>query len=358
MTPSPMTSLPSVAELLESAVPFRVRLRTRFRGVTHREGLLLRGPRGAGEFAPFDDYPASGAARWLAAAIDAGWGERLPAVRQAVRVNAIIPDGDIETTRAFARAAAESGCDTMKVKVGSVALAVPADAAEQITHDLRRIAVVRDCLDAEFGPGRGRIRLDVNAMWTAQQAVAAVPALLQAAGEIDYFEQPCETLAECAQVRGETGVRIAIDEGLRLAGDLDADTIAQVREAADVVIVKPIPLGGAAEVLRIAEQVQRPVVVSGSMDTSIGLSYVLAAACALPDLPYACGLGTGSLLAEDLAADTLVPVGGMMQLTQVGVDPDALRAHTIPADDPRHAWWLRRLREAAAHLPGLGSVAP
>jgi len=31
-------------------------MRTRFRGITVREGMLLRGPAGWGEFCPFADY--------------------------------------------------------------------------------------------------------------------------------------------------------------------------------------------------------------------------------------------------------------------------------------------------------------
>jgi len=67
---------PSLAAVLASAVPFAVPLRVGFRGVTRRVGVLLPGPAGWGEFAPFEDYPAPLAARWLASALEAaheGW---------------------------------------------------------------------------------------------------------------------------------------------------------------------------------------------------------------------------------------------------------------------------------------------
>ena len=348
-------ALPSIAELQASAIAFRVPLRTKFRGVTYREGLLLCGPRGVGEFAPFDDYPAAGAARWLLAAVDAAWGEPLPTLRTEVLVNAIVPDGDIATTVQIAREAAAGGCRTMKVKVASPAGLGP-HLQDVTERDIPRLREVRAILDAEFGVGQGAIRIDANAAWTAADAIRILPLLAEAAGGLEYVEQPCQDLEDCAQVRAETGVRIAIDEGLRLAQNFDTAVVDAVREAADVVIVKPIPMGGAAEVIRIVQEIQRPVVVSGSMDTSIGLSYVLNTACAIPGLALACGLGTGSLLAGDLTAKTLLPTRGTLSKADVAVDPEALRAHTIAEEDPRHSWWLQRLHDAATHIAALGSV--
>ena len=348
-------ALPTVAELQASAIAFRVPLRTKFRGVTYREGLLLCGPRGVGEFAPFDDYAAAGAARWLLAAVDAAWGEPLPTLRTEVLVNAIVPDGDLATTVEIAREAATDGCRTMKVKVGSVNES-SANFQEVQERDIVRLQAVRAILDAEFGLGQGAIRIDANAAWTAADAIQVLPRLAEAARGLEYVEQPCRELEDCALVRSETGVRIAIDEGLRLAQDFGAPVVDAVREAADVVIVKPIPMGGAADVIRIAQEIQRPVVVSGSMDTSIGLSYVLNAACAIPELTLACGLGTGSLLAGDLTAQTLLPTRGTLTKTAVAVDPEALRAHKIAEKDPRNSWWMQRLHDAATQISGIGSV--
>ena len=56
-----------------------------------REGLLLRGPVGWAEFAPFPEYGADESARWLSAAIEAAWIGWPDAVRDAVPVNAIVP---------------------------------------------------------------------------------------------------------------------------------------------------------------------------------------------------------------------------------------------------------------------------
>src|SRR5829696_7392514 len=96
---------------------FSIPLRTRFRGIDVREGMLLQGPAGWGEFSPFVEYPPHVAARWLAAAreaTDTGW----PApVRDRIPVNVTVPAvGPADA----ARIVRESGCRTAKVKVAEV----------------------------------------------------------------------------------------------------------------------------------------------------------------------------------------------------------------------------------------------
>ena len=146
-------------------------------------------------------------------------------------------------------------------------------------------------------------------------------------------------------------VPVAIDEGIRLASNLeDANVLRSIADAADVVILKPIPLGGVSQVLRLAEQLQRPVVVSSSMDTSVGLAAGIAAAAALPELDHACGLGTGALLAEDVCAVTALPVEGVLVPGRPVVDGALLEKRTLTADDPRRDFWFARLSEAAAAL--------
>ena len=74
-----MTSLPrngatlaqSGIPLLLPATPFAVPFAASFRGLNQREGVLIEGPAGWGEFAPFADYGPEQDARWLAAAIEA-----------------------------------------------------------------------------------------------------------------------------------------------------------------------------------------------------------------------------------------------------------------------------------------------
>lgn len=285
---------PSLLEVLDTAVPFEVPLRVPFRGVTRRVGLLLRGPAGWGEFAPFDNYAPRMAARWLSAALEAAWVGWPAPVRDSVAVNLIVP---ALPAPAVAKLLADAAGATVKVKVTG-----------DLPADRERVAAVRDLV----GPA-ARIRLDVNAAWTLADALQQLPVLAQAAGGLEYVEQPLASLAEMAQLRCETGIAVAVDETLRLATDpFDPAMLAAVRDAADVAVLKVAPLGGVGNVLTLARRLAMPVVVSSAMDTAVGLSAGIAAACALPHPPLACGLGTGALLAADVIDPPLVPVDGRL----------------------------------------------
>jgi len=314
--------------LLDAAVPFALPLRRTFRGVDVREGMLIEGPAGWGEFAPFADYSPQAAARWLASAIEAafeGWPEPL---REFVEVNAIIPELSADEAEELAREAVARGCSTIKIKVGG-----------SPDLDLARIAAVRDVLDAAFGPSVGRIRLDANAQWNRDQAIAMLERCTRYG--IEYAEQPCSSLADLAVVRQETGVRIAVDEGIRTSDDPGS---LELGDAADIAIIKPATLGGVRASLELASALGMPVVVSGAMDSSVGLGTALALAGALPELSLASGLGTGALLADDLVAHPVVPTAGRLSIGRIQPDATALDRARARVTDPRP--WRDRLTAA------------
>ncbi|MBC7372411.1 MAG: o-succinylbenzoate synthase [Frankiales bacterium] len=307
-------------------------MRVPFRGVTTREALLLQGPAGWGEFSPFLEYDDVEAARWLAAAVEAaqvGWP---PAVRRSVKVNATVPAvpaADVEAVLARF-----PGCTTAKVKV--------AQAGQVLRDDVERVAAVR----AALGP-TGRVRIDANAAWSVSDALAALAAL--APFDLEYAEQPCATVAELAELRvalarAGLDVLIAADESVRKAEDPLRVALAG---AADLVVLKVAPLSGVARALEVARACGLPVVVSSALDTSIGIAAGLALAGALPELPFACGLATTSLLAGDVA--DLPTVDGALPVGPVVPDPDRLAALAASAD--RREWWLARARRCAALLP-------
>lgn len=302
---------------------------TRFRGITVREGLLLRGPAGWGEFCPFTEYDDAEATAWLAAAVEAaeqGWPEP---VRRSVPVNCTVPVVGPERAQRIVR---DSGAATAKVKVADPG-AAPAD-------DEERVAAVRDAL----GPG-GRIRVDANAAWSVDEAVAAIRGLDRAAGGLEYVEQPCAGVDELAAVRRAVEVPIAADESIRRA----EDPMRVVRAgAADVVVLKVSPLGGVRRALRIAEECGLPVVVSSALESAVGLAAGLALAGALPELPYACGLATASLLAADVVADAdrPLPVGGALPVPRAA--PEPVRAPVVAAAPERETWWRERYQRVAA----------
>jgi O-succinylbenzoate synthase len=186
----------------------------------------------------------------------------------------------------------------------------------------------------------GRVRIDVNGAWSLDEAVAALPRYERAAGGLEYAEQPCSEVDDLAELRRRVDVPLAADESIRLGTDPR-----RAAEAVDVVVAKVSPLGGVAAVLRLAEQLDRPVVVSSALDTSVGLAAGVAAAASLPELPYACGLGTGALLARDVTEEPLVPRDGQVEVRRV-VPAQRLLVELVAPDD-RVAWWQRRLERVA-----------
>ena len=62
-----------VAAVLPGLRAFAIPMRTRFRGITVREGALIEGPAGWAEFSPFPEYGPRECARWLACALEAAW---------------------------------------------------------------------------------------------------------------------------------------------------------------------------------------------------------------------------------------------------------------------------------------------
>ena len=291
---------------------YSIPMTTRFRGITVREGMLVEGPAGWGEFCPFPEYDDAEAASWLAAALEAaslGW----PApVRERVPVNCIVPAVGPDKAQEMVRA---SGCATAKVKV--------ADEPGSLCADLDRVAAVRDALGAG-----GAIRV-----------------LDRAAGGLQYVEQPCGTVDELASVRKRVDVRIAADEAIRRAADPLA---VDVTDAADVAILKVAPLGGVRRALAVAEACGLPCVVSSALETSVGLAAEIALAAALPELEFACGLGTIALLRDDVVDSPLRPVDGMLPVVRRA--PDPVRRSALPADDDRTAWWDARLTRVSSLL--------
>src|SRR5690606_33798314 len=115
---------------------YRVGLRTRFRGLVARDGVLLRGDAGWGEFSPFWDYDDAESGPWWAAATEAadvGW----PApVRTSVPVNVTVPAVDGPTAHLLVTGS--GGCRTAKVKV--------AEPGQSEADEIARLEAVRDAL--------------------------------------------------------------------------------------------------------------------------------------------------------------------------------------------------------------------
>jgi O-succinylbenzoate synthase len=309
------------------SLAYDIEMRVRFRGQARRQGLLIQGPAGWGEFSPFSDYDAVESALWLAAAREAaydGWPQPL---RTRIPVNTTVPAVGPEQAHAMV---IESGCTAAKVKV--------AEAGQSLADDIGRVEAVRDALGAE-----GQLRVDANGGWSLDAAVNALAEL--STFDLEYAEQPVASLDDMAVLRRSVNVRLAADESVRKAED--PLRIAGL-DAADIVVLKVQPLGGVRRCLEVAEACGLPVVVSSAVETSVGIAAGLALAGALPDLPFACGLGTVPLLADDVCSASLAPVDGVLPVLFSAPEPDRLEA--VSAGDDLGIAWQQRCRDAQAVL--------
>ncbi len=294
-------------------------MRVRFRGIDVREVALFDGPAGWGEFGAFLEYRPDEAAHWLASAVEAAYEHSPSPVRDRIPINATVPAIDPESVPDVL--ARFPGARTAKVKV--------AEPGQTLADDVARVNAVRALVPT--------VRVDANGGWTVEQATEAAAALT-ADGPLEYLEQPCATVPELAELRRRVDVPIAADESIRKA----EDPLHVVRSgAADIAVLKVAPLGGVATMLRIAGQIDVPIVVSSALDSAVGMSRGLLAAACLPDLRHACGLGTGGLFVEDVV-DPSPPVDGYLPVGPVAPDPARLDA--LAASPERRQWWIERVK--------------
>lgn len=335
------SELPPLNDVLDGARVVSLPMRNQFRGQQTREALLLDGPAGWGEFAPFPEYGPKESSAWLRAGLEAtwaGWGEPL---REVIPVNATMPAvGPEQVEGVLRRFGAPERIPAVKIKV--------AEPGQELADDLTRFREVRRLV-----PQAG-LRVDANGAWSQAEAVRAIAALGEIAGErFEYAEQPVAGVEPLAVLREELArrglpVRIAADEAVRKAED---PLRVAALGAADLMVVKAAPIGGVESALAVVAESGLDAVVSSALDTSVGLAAGLALAARLPELPYACGLGTAALLAADVVSEPLVPSDGALTVPlrsgRIGAPvpaPQLLHAHRVGPE--REAWWKARLRAA------------
>ena len=298
--------------------------KTNFRGIHIREVALFKGEYGWGEFSPFLEYGYEECAPWLSSAIEASTKPRPQIYRNSVRVNGTIPalNNPAEIERIVS---SFPGVETFKVKVG-----------ENLPEDIARLARVR-----ALSP-KAKIRIDVNGNWDVSTAVINIRAIYENIGPLEYVEQPCATIEELRELKKnlKMDIKIAGDEVLRKASD---PFKVDLSSAIDIVMLKVQPLGGIARTHKLAKHHNLPIVISSALESAVGINYGLILAASFPDLNFDCGLGTGSLLGENVAQ--LPIVNGEIQIADF--EPD-FGAHEVAPE--RFEWWKNRVMKTAEFL--------
>ncbi|NBQ01373.1 MAG: O-succinylbenzoate synthase [Actinobacteria bacterium] len=312
----------TLEEALASLRVLALPMRTTFRSLDVRETALIKGESGWGEFAPFVEYSDQESLPWLESAIEAADKSLSPALRELIPINATVPasndEAEIEQILSWYQ-----GVDTVKIKVGT-----------GIREDLARIKAVRKYLP------KAKIRIDVNGSWSLDDALININGIYnEVAGDsLEYVEQPVASLDELKQLREllSASVKIAGDEVLRKAVDPFA---VNLEGAIDILMLKVSPLGGIKRAMDLAIHHKLPVVVSSALESAVGISHGLALAARLPELDYACGLGTSALFNQDIGDIPIID--GAIKVKNYPIDIAQIERHELKGE--RLEWWRNRI---------------
>ena len=320
------TPLPPLQEVLKNLFTVEIPMTVTFRGVNSRQSALIRGPHGWGEFAPFLEYGPQESAAWLACALEAAWLPTPEPVRTRIPLNATLPAVPAERVPEVL-AKYEGEIQELKIKV--------AEKGQSLADDIARVAAAREALP------NARLKVDANMGYTFAGALDALRKLCEYG--IIYAEQPVASIEDMAALRfaiAKEGLpaRIAADESIRKAED--PLKVARAN-AADLMVIKAAPLGGVRRALALVEQAQLPAVVSSALESSVGIGVGASLAASLPTLKYGCGLGTVSLMAEDVTDEPLIARDGFMDLR--AITPSPQRLERLATDEQTRQWWVERV---------------
>ncbi len=248
--------------------------------------------------------------RPLAALLATSIGNPVPSNR--LPVNALL-GGSITAVAEAALQLSRGGFTCFKLKVG---------AEGNLGQDIERVYAVREAIGTAT-----RLRADANGGWNIDQALEF--AVETGDAQLEFCEQPMAAgdLEGLGTLRRRTGMKIAVDESVRSAADIGRVAAAQ---AADVVVLKPMFLGGWRPTLQAAQLARScglDVVITTTLDGSIGRAHATHYTAALDLGERAHGLATGILLAEDITDAPLTVENGSIVLTATpGLGIGALRA--------------------------------
>ncbi|WP_049923294.1 mandelate racemase/muconate lactonizing enzyme family protein [Halopiger djelfimassiliensis] len=224
-----------------------------------------------------------------------------------VPVNATVGDGSPDETAAEASDAVARGFSCCKLKAGR----------RSVDEDIERVRRTREAIGSDV-----ELRVDANEAWTFEEAATALDAFADQGVSIVEQPLPAGALEGHSDLRARTDdVAIALDEGLLEHG---VDAICEA-DAADVVVLKPMAIGGidiARKISAWLAELELTPLVTTTIDGVVARTGAVHLAAAIPDVP-ACGLATASLLAEDLGSDPVLLENGSAVVPQakgLGVD--------------------------------------
>ncbi|HZI90874.1 MAG TPA: enolase C-terminal domain-like protein [Thermoleophilaceae bacterium] len=311
--------------LLRLSIPLREPFVTSGGVVSARELAVIRleddeGTLGFGEAAPLETYdgvtvddvidalrdgppprgaPPQARAAWELAELDLQARRRGRSLGEpgadAIPVNLTLAAGPPEEVAEAASAGVRAGYSCFKVKVG-------------LPDDHARVSAVREAV----GPWPA-LRVDANGAWSPAEAVRAIAAL--SVHDLELVEQPCATLEQMAEVRGQVDVPVAADESIAGADDVQSAVELGACDAVNIKLSSAGGLGPARDALRAAREAGLAAWLSSTLDGPWGIAAALQLAAG-QHIPLACGLATLDLFDARIACALPSPTKGLMAVPQ------------------------------------------
>lgn len=215
--------------------------------------------------------------------------------KRFVNVNAVIGFLTTKQTEEKAAQFIKKGYDTIKLKAGR----------NNFNEDF-------DCIRAVSNLNENlNIRVDVNGKWRLDEAKHHLEELKQF--NIEYVEQPVSSIKDFGELKKVSHIPIAADESLRTI----ADAAAIIKNSdADVLILKPMLLGGLIPLLSIYNEAKKNklrCVVSSSFESVVGRSYALFAASLINE-NTAHGLSVEDYFENELFPNPYPVINGQIKL--------------------------------------------
>ncbi len=221
--------------------------------------------------------------------------------RREVRCAALIDGDDAAALASSAERCVAAGFEVLKIKV----------AARLLSVDAQRVLAVRRAV----GP-KVVLRIDANGGWSESAARTALRGMESL--RLELCEQPvvAADVGGLGRIRGMVPCQIAADEALLSREGIEALFSVDRRPAVDVVVLKPMALGGVLPALALARRAHQAGVgayVTTLLDGPVARAAAAHLAAAIPQGDWASGLGTVELL-EDHVADPFTPVRGRIRI--------------------------------------------
>lgn len=215
-----------------------------------------------------------------------------------INVNTVIGFLPPKETALAAAGKVGEGFSTIKIKIGR----------DSFEEDYECLNLARRACGSKI-----KIRADANGKWSFDQAAENLIRLEKL--NLEYVEQPVNTPEDFIKLSRVAKVPLAADESIRSFKDAE---IFISTNAASVLVLKPMMLGGIIPVLRIidlAVEKGMKVVITSSFESAIGKAMAVFAASAIND-ETAHGLDTGSYFENGLTGDPYEAAEGKIVLNR------------------------------------------